>query len=924
MLQSRSWPSGSRLIRILFIGVIFGLTIGAGQFSMTKALDGSLLSFRFDNAPRAASGNVVFLAIDKQTLDDVGIWPWPRSRYAALLDKLAAIGVGDVFIDVDFSTPSTPSEDQRLSVALRESGGGTILPVFRQLQSSDEQSQTVVTQPLAMFADNAWLAFANVAMEEDRTVRRFEFGHPFLGQQTQSVAAVLSKSPLDEGSALIDYSINPATVPTISLAEVFRENFDGERLKGRSIVIGAYATELKDIFPVPVYGQLAGPMLHILAAETMLQQRLLKEFHQLPMELALDALIIAAALALSRFSLAIPIVLGAGLLALIEAVAFIAQRDFGIVLYTAKVWMIVGLGLALSMSEKVDWSQFLTDLANAEQRSIRRLLRKIVADSTDAVLAFDHRFKIFEASDSAPMMLAGDDADYRGKPLAEAIPSALYDLVLRLAADHDRQPDAVHSGVQRFSIDVKRMVRHLEATVTISPLDRPKEELDKNPHAFIGSVVIRDTTSRQLYEDRLQYLSSHDDLTGLMNRRAFSQYLTQDRGDIYVAVIGLSRFSVINATMGRHVGDDLLRGTANRLEGDRRILAASRLGGDVFAVAVPSVLFPAPEACAQALIGLFDRPVEVAGRKFHLTVQVGICAHEMGEESGATVERAEHALDTTRDTAGSGWRQYEPEAAARQHHSRMLEASMRDSLQQDQFFLLYQPQVDLLSGALTGAEALLRWQHPDLGLVSPASFIPVAEASGFICDLGRWALTEACREAARWPDHLGVAVNVAPLQMLQGDLVADVTQALALSGLAPSRLTLEVTESAFVDQVSGVVVILDDLRRLGCRIALDDFGTGYSSLSYIASFPLDKLKIDQSFVKRMAGDRQSLAIVETIRALASSLHLEVVAEGIESRTDWDLLSGMGCESGQGYFFGKPLSSDKLMDIVHAAPWIAAA
>jgi CHASE2 domain-containing sensor protein len=242
---------------------MLSLPIVGPQSSLIGTLNDLLLNFRFQHAPRAASGNIVFLAIDKQTLDDVGVWPWPRSHYALLLDKLSRFGVGDVFIDIDFSTASKPDEDERLRAALSDAGGGTVLPVFKQLQSPDGQAKTVVTQPLPAFAANAWLAFANVAPDDDGKVRRFVLGDTFEGRQVQSVPAVLSQSQLDSGSALIDFSITPVSVPTISLSEVFDPKFDAARLKGRSVVVGAFATELKDIFAVPVYGQLPGPILHI-------------------------------------------------------------------------------------------------------------------------------------------------------------------------------------------------------------------------------------------------------------------------------------------------------------------------------------------------------------------------------------------------------------------------------------------------------------------------------------------------------------------------------------------------------------------------------------------------------------------------------------------------------------------------------------
>jgi len=922
MRQLRFRLSASRAVRLFIIGAILLATLIGNASPVIRGLDNAFLDWRFSAAARSASGNVIYLAIDKQTLDHVGTWPWPRSTYAELLTKLSQIGVDDVFLDIDFSTPSTATEDARLSAALRDAGGGVILPVFRQHQSAGGGVTAIVTQPLGSFADNSWLAFANVALERDGTVRRFELGGILDERLIQSVASVLSKADPAAGTELIDYSIRPATVPTISLAAVLKPDFDSRSLRGRSVVIGAYATELKDVFPVPVYGQLPGPLIHILATETILQGRILAESFQLPLELAVAAAMIAAALALRTAPAALSFLLAFCLLIGTEAAAFLLQRDQGFVLHTATCWIVVCMALVLTLTEKVDFTQFLAEVANAEQRNIRRLLRKIVTDSTDAVLAFNDRFIIFEESGSARSMLGCGDTGYKGQMLAKAIPSSLHDFVLQLASNHEREPDVAQSAARRFSIELGGSVKHLEATITISPIECPDEAGGSQAATFVGSMMIRDMTARQLYEERLQYLSQHDDLTGLMNRRAFLEHLRNCQQPVYVAVIGLHRFSVLNATMGRDVGDDLLRAVAERLKSDRRIASTGRLGSDVFVVSAVASAFSGHEDCAQAVLSLFDFPLELAERQIRVSARVGICSSiTVAKEAYPAIEHAEHALDAAKTVAGSGWRAYDMIAAQQQHRSRELEHAMRESLENGEFFLLYQPQVELRTGALQGAEALLRWNHSQYGMVSPGTFIPVAESNGFICELGRWVLAQVCLEAVTWPGVLTVAVNVAPIQLIRTDLVADVKQALAASGLPASRLHLEITESALVDHSCQVLETIKELREMGIKIALDDFGTGYSSLSYMTGFPLDKLKIDQSFIGRMTNDQQSLAIVQTVKRLAEGLGLSVVAEGVETEQQWRLLTGMSCEEGQGYFFGKPQPSADLVDLLSKRPWL---
>lgn len=362
--------------RILLIAAMLALPLTAANVGIFQAFNNSLFAKRFEWAPRQASGNVIFVAIDKHSLDAVGTWPWPRSIYATLVDKLIGSGARDIFLDVDFSAFSSKHEDDRLAAALKRAGGGVLLPVFRQ-QETASSSQTAVTRPIPQFLENAWPVFANVAMDADGVVRRFDLGSQLDGNRTQSAASAIGRIDSSSGSLLIDYSIRPETVPTISLSEVLNGSVPAEAMRDRSVVVGASATELKDIFPVPVYGAIAGPLIHVLAAETLLQNRFLRIFDQAPLELLFAVLLIV--LVICGRSTRIMTMAAAGLTTVIvgEIGAFLLQRQYGLLVGTAVPWSMLLLAWILALNERVDLGQMLVAVANREARNTRRLMGNI-------------------------------------------------------------------------------------------------------------------------------------------------------------------------------------------------------------------------------------------------------------------------------------------------------------------------------------------------------------------------------------------------------------------------------------------------------------------------------------------------------------------------------------------------------------------
>ncbi|MFS8055967.1 EAL domain-containing protein [Rhizobium sp. BR 317] len=891
LLQLYKGRPGTVLLRALLVLMILAFPVIGPQLAPVIQLNDGLVATRFEWAPRNASGQIAFIAIDKHTLDEVGVWPWPRNIYGKVLDTLYGADVGDIFLDIDFSTPSSASEDALFASTLAKVGGGVLLPVFRQ-QKTASSSQTEISQPIPQLLANAWPVFANVATDADGLVRRFDFGNDFDGKPTPSAASALSGGARISGSQLIDFSIVPKSIPTYSLTDVIEGKVGAKQLAGRSIVVGASAVELKDTFSVPVYGALAGPLIHVLAAETQLQNRNLRQIDQTTLDLLFAAALIVGVFCFRSLGMGKTTLIAAALGCGCEVAAFFLQKDLAIVSGTIVPWALLAFAWVLALNERIDLGEMIAAIANVDARNSRRLMRSIIADSSDGIIAFDSDLRISEISDSARSILeirAGDS-------LLTIREGSVSQAVSEIVGQYDPQQIGIQSRTVEFLKPLNETLAAYEALITLSPLEAIGRHSIK---VFGGCIIIRDITARKLYEDRLKRLSEQDELTGLLNRREFLARIEGRSG--IIALLDIERFSSICTTLGREIGDALLKAVAFRLLSALPDALLARIDGDLFAV-LSAEEEREPKDHAEALLHLFKEPVAYNGMSTAVGIRLGLarCGLVSAEDS---LRAAESALDTAKRSSGQ-WKAYDPGVALQQTRIRRLEVEMRAALHDNQFFLVFQPQIDLTTRRFVGAEALLRWEHPELGLISPAEFVPIAESSGHICEIGRWVLMQSCAEAARW-SHGVISVNVSAIQFERADLEADVLRALHHSGLPASRLCLELTESAFINDGKRSVAKMMGLRKAGVALALDDFGTGYSSMSYLADLPLDKLKIDQSFVRRMTDDPSVREIVRAIVSMGHGLGLEIVAEGIEGEAEMEALCRLRCETGQGYLFSKP-------------------
>ena len=573
----------------------------------------------------------------------------------------------------------------------------------------------------------------------------------------------------------------------------------------------------------------------------------------------------------------------------------------------------------------IEWegraAHLVTLRSGQERRRVRESLHKssellhaLVAYSPMAIVAADGAGRVTLWNRAAAAILGWRDLDVLGNPLP-----ATSDDPLESLAGMWRLALAGEAVIGR-----ELMSQHRNDGTEVA-LQCWAAQMDGS-RGLPGSVVLMlaDVTQRHRVEAHIRRLVGHDGLTGLPNRRQFRKQVERtigklqgrDRPHLLVLQLGLDRFKVVNKSIGHGAGDHLLLAVARRLAGvlyETDLIA--RTGGDEFSILLRDTHHLRDGVrVANRLLQHMAEPFELDGQEVFVTASIGIAVYPNdGARAEDMIHAADNAMDRAKQQGGNACQFNTLDLDSDARHQLMVESGLRHAIERDELFLEYQPQYELGSGRLVGVEALLRWRHPVMGVVPPARFIPIAESCGLIAPIGSWVLQTACRQLRAWDDAglppLRMAVNVSARQFFADDFKAEVKQVLRSSGIPPERLELELTESLLVRGAAGAIEVLRSLHGLGVRLSIDDFGTGYSGLSYLVDLPMDTLKIDQSFVRRLEQSHSYGAIVTAIGELAHGLDLRVIAEGVETEAQLDFLRRTYCDEVQGYLLSRPLAPD---------------
>jgi diguanylate cyclase (GGDEF)-like protein/PAS domain S-box-containing protein len=533
----------------------------------------------------------------------------------------------------------------------------------------------------------------------------------------------------------------------------------------------------------------------------------------------------------------------------------------------------------------------------------------------DALLSTDSSGRVTYLNRIAESMTGWSRGEAAGRPLDEVL--QIVDGATREPAEDLMEatiPESQTPGVVSNYILIRRDGSEFAVEHTAAPIH------DRQGLVTGATIVLRDTSAARAMSLRMSHLASHDPLTDLPNRLLLADRLVRaialahrHQGRLAVLFLDIDRFKYINDSLGHILGDELLRAVGREVTlCVRSSDTVSRHGGDEFVV-VLSELEHAEDAAmgAQKIIAALARPHKLAGHELHITVSIGISVYpDDGGDAETLLQSADTALYHAKDQGRDGYQFFKPDLNVRAVERQSIEAGLHRALDRREFELFYQPQMNLKTGAIVGAEALIRWRHPDRGLVEPAQFVPIAEDCGLIKPIGRWVVHEACRQAQAWQDAglppIPVSVNISAVEFRSKGFLENIVDILKETCLDPHYLEIELTESVLMAHVEATNSVLHALKTLGVRLAIDDFGTGWSSLSYLRHFPIDALKVDKSFVHEITSGSSAAPIVSAVISMGRSLKHRVIAEGVETQDQLAFLQAEDCGAGQGYYFSRPL------------------
>jgi diguanylate cyclase (GGDEF)-like protein/PAS domain S-box-containing protein len=853
--------------------------------------------------------DVVIVEIDARTVRALDQWPWSRSIHAALIDKLNAAQPRALLFDVDFSLPSKdPQADAALATALAGAHYPVVLPAFWQAAGAGAAGGFVLTKPLAQFAEHARIGMVNVAPSSDGLVRGLVHNDEFRGTAYPSAVSELSGLHAFESGAdyPIDFSIAPTSFARVSYLNVL----DGDvgALTGKTVFVGATAVELNDMIAVPVHRALPGVVVQAIAYATLRDGVPLRVPTWI---VALATLLVCLTPPLLRertWRETLKYAAWGVGVALLVAVTLdaIAKIRLDVMPIACAIVVSALIGIALS----ADREALRALLTGVRLQRREALISSVLSASIDGIVVFGLDGTIRDANASAGKLLGRSLDALRRERIGDVLPGLPSVESLGEEWLATTRIDETTSG-DRFELTIG-------AGDAATPVEVSITRVDVEARTWF-TAILRDVTERKQQQALLKHQATHDALTGLPNRVLLGRALDSLNAGTPAALfmLDLDRFKDVNDTLGHATGDSVLTILGQRLRSalpEQNLIA--RIGGDEFAVVVPSYRDVSElHALADIVLERVRSPVKTATNTIEVGASIGIAlCPEHGTDGGLLLQRADVAMYVAKHGRTSV-EFYSAEADHSSIRDLNLAGALRSAIANGELQMVYQPKVRLSDLKCIGVEALARWSHPELGVVSPAEFVPLAEETNLIGPLTRWALARSLDDHSAWRKaglELQLAVNLSARHLRDPAFAQELLNEIERKSADPSLVELEITETALMNDPEKAMAVLQTLTRAGVRVAMDDFGTGFSSLAYLKHLNLHTLKIDRCFIKDITHNANDFTIVRSTLRMAHGLDLSVVAEGIEEREHYETLRDLGCDIGQGYWIAKPMPAEQLV------------
>ncbi len=915
-------PSKQLLVTVFLTVALLVVSVSLKESQVMERWDNLVYDLESAAISKPVDDNIVIVAIDEASLRILGRWPWPRATHARLLKQLeaakaAAIGLDILFMEAD---PQQPQGDRFLAETILRSGR-VVLPVL----TSGESPNVMVVKPITPIAEAAHLAHVNMLFDNQGIARQLE---PRIildtGDSLPAMALALHRlagfdsPPLESVPAqamLIPFAGPPGYFKRISFVDVLLKEEVRRQLQGKIVLVGMTAEGLGRRIATPVSkadSLMTGVEFQANALAAIQSGRLIHPLG-LPAYTLLSLLLIVVPVALYpllRPRSALLVMLAFSALTWVCGWLLLGQLQ----LWFAPMSTLLCLVLAFPLCSWRKLEQLGHSLFKEHEKA--RVTLKAV---DNAVIATDRKGRVEFMNPAAEKMLACTLKEAKRRP---------FDEICRIQEPKDsRLPGQTPENVGQ-EWGQTRVIRNQNGTeytvrVSSSPLYSERGE----PFGFV--YALSDLTEIVSISRRIAFLAAHDTLTGLPNRVLLQDRLQQaisaairEQTRFALLFVDLDGFKKINDGMGHACGDLLLQEVAQRLRGMvRQSDTVARWGGDEFVLLLEDVKSPpgAADVAAKVILSL-SQPFVLNGEDVFVTPSIGISLFPTdGRQGEMLLAKADAAMYSVKKHGRNNFRFYSEDLDSLSRDRLIMEKELYQALHTEQFELFYQPQIELDSGRLIGAEALIRWRHPQKGMIAPDQFIPLAEELGLIVPIGEWVIRTVCRQIKSWEESglepIRVAINLSPRQFMQKDLVDIITREIQKQRVCVDRIQVEITESMIIDDIERVIEILNNLKANGISIAIDDFGTGFSSLEYLKRFPIDKLKIDKSFVGNVLHNQDDASIVQAVIALGHNMNMQIIAEGVESEEQLAFLKQRRCDYGQGYFFSKPVAEHEMREII---------